>query len=243
MKVTILKKNQNEISVFRRYLFFPALFATFLFASCVESGSDNKELIFEDDFSGDLSNWIVETGESEDANVSIKNEKLVIDVDRGATVWLDKKLSGDIQIEYDRRIVMEGGKNDRLSDLNQFWMANDPERTNLFTRQGNFKEYDSLQLYYFGVGGNRNTTTRFRKYLENGERVLIHDLREEQHMLQPNKNYHVKTVFRDGINKVYIDGEEIFSFEDEEPYTEGYFGFRTTESRHEIDNLKIYRIQ
>lgn len=243
MKITTVKKDRNKIFKFRSPSWISVFLVTVLFASCGESDSDKKELLFEDDFSGDLSNWIIETGESEDANVSIENEKLVIDVDRGATVWLDKKLSGNIQIEYNRRVVMEGGKNDRLSDLNQFWMANDPKRTNLFTRQGNFKEYDSLQLYYFGIGGNRNTTTRFRKYTGKGERVLIHDFREEKHMLEPNQTYHVKTIFRDGLTKVYIDGEEVFSFEDEEPYTEGYFGLRTTESRHEIDDLKIYRIE
>lgn len=242
MKIATIKKNLLQLSGLKRSLYTTAFLVALLFTGCVENSSDKKELIYEDDFSSDLSNWIIETGESEEAKVTIENEKLVIDVDRGATVWLDKKLSGNIQIEYDRKVVMEGGKNDRLSDLNQFWMANDPKRNDLFTRQGVFNEYDSLNLYYFGVGGNRNTTTRFRKYMANGERILIHDLREEKHMLQPNKTYQVKTIFRDGVTRVYIDGEELFLFEDDEPYTEGYFGIRTTESRQEIDNLKIYSI-
>lgn len=243
MKLKTIKNNLLKLSKLRRSLYTTAILVTLLSTSCLKNSSDKKELIYEDDFSSDLSNWIIETGESEDAKVTIEDEKMIIDVDRGATVWLDKKLSGNIQIEYDRKVVMEGGKNDRLSDLNQFWMANDPKRNSLFTRHGIFKEYDSLQLYYFGVGGNRNTTTRFRKYNANGDRVLIHDLREEKHMLQPNKTYHVKTIFRDGVTKVYIDGEELILFEDDEPYTNGYFGIRTTESRHEIDNLKIYRIE
>lgn len=68
---------------------------------------------------------------------------------------------------------MNGGKNDRISDLNQFWMANDPNNYNLFTRNGVFEAYDSLQLYYVGMGGNSNTTTQLRKYRGNGQRVLL----------------------------------------------------------------------
>ncbi len=168
---------------------------------------------------------------------------MVIDVDRGATVWLKEELSGNILIEYERKVVMEDGKNDRLSDLNQFWMAKDPQNTNLFTREGNFREYDSLRMYYYGIGGNTNSTTRFRKYAGNGDRVLIHDLQEDEYLLEPNKTYTLKTVVYDGVTKVYVDDEEFFSYEDEEPLSEGYFGFRTTESRHEIDNLKIYSLQ
>lgn len=236
------KTDRMQVFKWKKAVGFPVFFITMLFTGCVESDSETKELVFEDDFSGDLSNWVMETGESDDAQVSIENGKLVIDVDRGATVWLDKELSGNIQIEYDRKVVMEEGKNDRLSDLNQFWMASDPKKKDLFTRQGVFKEYDSLQLYYFGVGGNRNTTTRLRKYEGNGHKTLLHDYRQEKHLLQPNKTYHIKTIYRDGSTKVYMDGEVLFSFEDKAPYTQGYFGFRTTESRHEIDNVKIYRI-
>lgn len=237
------KKNRNQHLNIRRIFSVTAILVMVLFSGCVEGTSDKKELIFQDDFSGDLSNWIIETGESEDAKVSIENEKMVIDVDRGATVWLDKKLSGNIQIEYDRRVVMEDGKNDRLSDLNQFWMARDPENSDFFTRDGNFNEYDSLQLYYFGIGGNTNSTTRFRKYLGNGKKPLIHDFQDEAHLLQPNKSYHIQTVVYNGVTKVFVDGKEYFSYEDKEPFTEGYFGFRTTQSRHEIDELKIYRLK
>lgn len=210
---------------------------------CNEKEYERDQLLFEEDFEGDLSQWVIETGASPDANVQINKGKLVIDVDRGATVWLKEKLSGKLLIEYDRKVIMEEGKNDRLSDLNQFWMAKDPQREDLFTREGIFKEYDSLQMYYFGIGGNTNSTTRFRKYAGNGDRILIHDLQEEEFLLEPNKTYTVTTVFYDGVTRIEVDDEEFFYYEDEEPLTEGYFGFRTTESRHEIDNLKIYSLK
>jgi len=201
------------------------------------------ELLFEDNFSKNLSDWKIETDTLRNTNVEIKNEKLIIDVDCGATIWLNKKLCGNLLIEYTRRVVMEDGLNDRLSDLNQFWMANDTKNPNLFTRKGTFAQYHALKLYYFGIGGNTNTTTRFRKYLGNGERHLITDLRKKEYLLKPNKTYTIKTIVYNGVTKVFVDNKEYFSFLDKAPLKTGYFGFRTTESRQEIDNLKIYRLK
>ena len=58
---------------------------------------------------------------------------------------------------------------DRLSDLNCFWAANDPKYPDdLFARSqwrdGIFKNYNTLNLFYVGYGGNDNSTTRFRRY-------------------------------------------------------------------------------
>jgi rhamnogalacturonan endolyase len=203
---------------------------------------EKNTLFYQNDFENNLSDFIVETKISKTAKVKIEKGKLIIDVDRGATVWLNKKLSGNILIEYTRKVILRNGANDRLSDLNQFWMANDPKNPDLFIRKGNFEEYDSLQLYYFGIGGNRNTTSRFRKYLGNGERVLIHDYKENKYMLQPNKTYLIQTVCYNGSIRVFVDHKEYFYFSDENPLTSGFFGIRTTESRQEIDNLRIYSL-
>ena len=37
-------------------------------------------------------------------------------------------------------------------------------------RSGAFADYNDLLTYYVGLGGNRNTTTRFRRYI--GDPVL-----------------------------------------------------------------------
>ena len=139
--------------------------------------------------------------------------------------------------------MLTPARNDRLSDLNQFWMAIDPLKENLFTRSGVFSEYDSLLLYYVGFGGNSNTTTRFRKYTGNGERVLLNDLTDKEHLLKPNKEYLIKIVVYDGLSKFFVDDKEFFSFRDINPITEGYFGLRTTQSRQEIDDFKVYRLK
>jgi rhamnogalacturonan endolyase len=200
-------------------------------------------LLYKDDFDAGLDNWVAEAPATAGSKVAVENKKLLIDVDGGATVWLNKKLFGNILIEYKRKVLAGTGKNDRLSDLNQFWMASDPQNENLFTRTGIFSEYDSLQLYYVGFGGNTNTTTRFRKYTGNGDRVLYQDLTDKEHLLEPNKEYTIKIVVHKGLTKFFVDDKEFFSFLDPDPLQEGYFGFRTVQSRQEIDDFRVYKLE
>lgn len=201
------------------------------------------ERLFEDKFDSGMNNWLVEVAPDSTVHIGIQQEKLVIDTDRGATVWLNRELSGNILIRYKRRVVTEDGPNDRLSDMNQFWMASDPRNPDLFTRSGSFAEYDSLLMYYAGIGGNYNETTRFRKYTGDGNRVLVHDLTDQAHLLKPNHTYLIEIVVKDGQTNVLVDGEEFFSFMDDNPLTRGYFGIRTTWSRHEIDDVEVYRLK
>ena len=120
-------------------------------------------VLFADDFSGDLSNWLAEGGRPQ-----IRDGRMEIDTPLGSTVWFKPLLSGNVLIEYDVTVVSNGGPNDRVSDLNCFWMATDPAHPENFfaasdQRAGVFENYDSLSLYYVGYGGNGNTTTRFRR--------------------------------------------------------------------------------
>ena len=200
-------------------------------------------LLYKDDFNKGLKNWVLEIPSTISSRVIVKDKKLLIDVDGGATIWLNRKLSGNLMITYNRKVIVDTGRNDRLSDLNQFWMAIDPRNENLFTRSGVLTEYDSLLLYYVGFGGNSNTTSRLRKYTGNGERVLLSEHTDKEHLLQPNKNYSIKIVVHNGLSKFFVDEKELFSFQDANAIREGYFGFRTTQSRQEIDDFRIYRLK
>ena len=204
---------------------------------------EKGKLLYKDDFDSGLNHWILEAPATPTSKVSVEDGQLIMDVDGGTTVWFDKKLSGNILIEFKRKVIMDGGKNDRLSDLNQFWMATDPGKRNLFTRSGVFSEYDSLLLYYVGMGGNYNTTTRFRKYTGDGERVLLGEFTDKEHLLKPNTEYQIKIVVYNGLTKFFVDGEEYFSFKDPYPLTEGYFGFRTVKSRQAVDDFEVYRLK
>lgn len=204
------------------------------------------KLIYADNFSKPLDNktWVAEIEPKPGATSSVqtKNGALVLDTKGGVTVWLNKVLSGNIQIEYDRQVLVDTGRNDRLSDFNQFWMASDPHNANLFTRGGKFEAYDNLQLYYVGMGGNTNKTTRFRKYLENGTKPVIKEYLDAPHLLQKNKTCHIKIIVKNGTTSYWVNGECFFTYDDLQPLKSGYFGFRSTWSRQEVRNFRVYAL-
>ncbi|MFZ6756140.1 DUF6250 domain-containing protein [Undibacterium sp. Ji50W] len=211
-------------------------------SSCSQWGKPGK-LIYQDDFDTDLRQWQVESADTQHSNISVANHQLLIDAAAGATVWFKQKLSGDILVRYTRRVVMEQGRNDRLSDLNQFWMATDPRNPHIFTRKGVFEQYDALRLYYVGIGGNTNTTTRFRKYQGNGERTLLAELNGSDALLQANRDYVIETAVYQGCTRLLVDGKVFFSYQDKDALRDGYFGFRTTQSRQQIRDFKIYQLE
>lgn len=199
-------------------------------------------LLHADDFSRPLAGFVAEYAQKPGNLVANRDGRLVIDVDGGATVWYGKPLHGNVVISYTRRVVMAGGPNDRLSDLNHFWMAHDPRNANLFTRSGAFEDYDNLDLYYVGVGGNTNTTTRMRRY-GGGQRVLLHEYLDPAHLLQPNRDYRIEIAVYNGCTRMLVDGAEWFNYRDPHPLSNGYFGFRTTWSHQTITDFKIYQLQ
>jgi hypothetical protein len=165
-----------------------------------------------------------------------------MDTAGGVTVWFTQKLDGNIRVEYDWEVKVDSGRNDRLSDLNQFWMASDPKNKDIFTRSGKFESYDSLSLYYVGFGGNNNTTTRFRKYHGNGQKPLLQEYLDSGHLLKPNHNYHITIIINNAKTTFLVDGNLFFDGTDPVPLRSGYFGFRSTSARHEISKFRIYKL-
>lgn len=223
-------------------ILFP-IWVTVILTAC-QSRSTNSaetELLFEETFENGLDStlWIAEIAPEPNSHVYVADGKLWLDTYGGVTVWLNQLLDGNYAIEYERTVVVDTGANDRLSDLNQFWMATDPKNDNLFSRSGVFESYDSLSLYYVGMGGNTNTTTRFRKYEADGTKPLLY---EHDSRLESNRTYRIRTEVINGITTFSVDGQELFRHSDPDPLTSGYFGFRSTYSRQAIDNLRIYRL-
>jgi rhamnogalacturonan endolyase len=120
-------------------------------------------------------------------------------------------------------------------------MATDP-KGKMFTRFGGFAEYDSLNMYYTGMGGNYNKTTRFRKY-NNGDKKIIEEFSDSSHLLQANKEYLIEIIVKDSLVTFSVDGVVFFSWKDERPFTHGYFGIRSTRSRQEVDEINIYQLK
>jgi rhamnogalacturonan endolyase len=207
-----------------------------------------KKLLFQDNFDQklDTTHWFCELKQPSNNRAFVENGQLVIDVAKGATVWFAQKLKNNWLIEFDRAVVVEGGKNDRLSDFNIFWQATDPlskSGKKLFGRSPEFENYDSLSLYYIGFGGNTNKTTRFRKYQGTGEKTILQEHSDAEHLLKANKTYHCRLVMLRDTVFFYVDNVLFFTFKDVKPLKSGYFAFRTTQSRHKIDNFRVYRIK
>lgn len=55
--------------------------------------------------------------------IAAEHGTLDIDVPAGATIWFKPELRGHIAITFDVTALDAGGKNDRVSDVNCFWMA------------------------------------------------------------------------------------------------------------------------
>ncbi len=170
---------------------------------------------------------------------------------KGLSVWRKEKMKGRVVIEYDAQVLDEN-PDDRLSDLNCFWMASDPNASdiwkNLDKRGGKFVNSYTLRLYYLGYGGNHNTTTRFRRYSGDARGVdnpdfrpaIIKEYTDADNLLKPGKWYHIK-ITTDGLRTQYfIDGKRLVDFRDPEPLTEGWFAFRTTLSRTRLTNFSYH---
>jgi hypothetical protein len=205
------------------------------------------DLIFADDFKTGLSNWTVELEQG--GSVETINGALDIDVPAGCTVWLKRPLDGPLMIEYDATVIRAGGPNDRVSDLNCFWMATDarsPDDLFATHRSGKFSDYDQLLGYYVGLGGNGNSTTRFRRYIgQQNNRPLLpeHDLRDPPHMIAPNVSQKLRLVADGNLIQFYRDGKPLFEMRDPNPYTRGHFAFRTVSNHMRISQFRVYRLR
>jgi len=207
------------------------------------------EVLFADDFKHGLDDWRIEM--EKPGSVSAKDGVLDIDVSAGVTLWFRRKLDGPVMISYEATVISAGGANDRVSDLNCFWMATDPASPeDIFARarSGAFAEYNSLRMYYVGLGGNGNTTTRFRRYIGGAvERLLLpaNDLSVAEHPdkgIVANKMQTVTIVAAGGLIQYWRDGVKIFEMIDPEPYAKGWFGIRTTKNHMQVRNLRVFRL-
>ncbi len=208
-----------------------AVISILLFSSCT-SELYNEESITED-------NWVVE--QQEGGIVEFSGNTMEITDAKGCTVWFKHKLEAPIKIQYDVTVIDNGGPRDRVSDLNCFWMSNDPENPNDFfknsdRRGGAFLNYHYLHQYYVGYGGHHNKKTRFRRYDGNLERTLLpeHDLTDPKFMITPNKNIRIELVVDENKVSYTNNGEIVFEINDPTPYSSGYFGIRTVNNHMKI---------
>ncbi|MBB5808913.1 rhamnogalacturonan endolyase [Saccharothrix ecbatanensis] len=198
-------------------------------------------MVASDDFRDGTGKWTAELESG--GTVQARDGALDIDVPGGATVWFRQKFAGPTIIEYTATPVSAGGANDRVSDLNAFWSATDARSPNdLFAsrRSGRLADYDNLKTYYVGHGANGNTTTRMRRYVgEPGNRPLIFDRTEP--LLTANRPQRIRLVSDGGKIQYWVDGRLVFDYADSQPYTQGWFGFRTVDSHFTLRDFAVWQ--
>ncbi len=238
-EASLLKKQDNVISFVMKNLKHGA---GIMYDAIRLQYDPKQKLIFQDDFSRKAlgENWLVEWDEAQGSSVGLQDDKLLLDTQGGVSVWLKKALPKNVRIECTRQVLLDGKPNDRLSDLNFFWHCPNP----FFEKQrkGDFAAYDSLALYYVGIGGNYNTTTRLRKYDGKGERVLWQEKNDKVHLLQANTVYKIVLEVINGQVAVWVNNQLYFTQQDASPLAGGYFAIRSTKSRQWIDDVKIYEV-
>lgn len=193
--------------------------------------------------------WKVES-ESPDYKVTFRGDTAEILSPKGLTLWRKEKMSGKVTIEYDACVVVEA-EGDRLSDLNCFWAANDPKYPDdLFTRSqwrdGIFKNYNTLNLFYVGYGGNDNSTTRFRRYrgeyygvADDKVKPLLKEYTDASHLLVPNQWYQIRIRVEKGITTYSVNGEELFRYVLTGDEGDGHFGLRLLQNHVLFTDFKV----
>lgn len=171
-------------------------------------------------------------------HVFTQQDTLWLDCADGVTLWLKKSLPHSYIISFDRGFPTDtSGTNYRLSDVNLFWQASPTDSGN---SSGKLEGYDRWQLYYAGIGGNYNSTTRFRKYDGSGTRLLLQEYTQPNYLLQPNTVYHCTLLVQPPLTQLWVNDQLWFSYTDEQPLRHGLFGIRSTKSHQWITNFNIW---
>ncbi len=201
-----------------------------------------------------LKDWTTEDNTGE-VKILVSSDTLEITAPKGLTLWYNRRITGDYEISYRVKMLMQGGKYDRLSDLNCFWGANDPEHPdNLFARSGwrngIFQRYKTLSLFYVGYGGNHNSTTRFRQYFAKAAdtndavaRPVIKEYTDKAHLLLPNKWYDIRIRVEKGITTYRVNGEELFRLPVKDNEGDGHFGLRLLENHTLFTDFQVKKLQ
>lgn len=241
--------NTVSLTIMKTFL----ILSVFLIILC--DASSAQKILYSDNFTSGLEQWTVEKA-SDQTILQLNDSLLDIVSPGGITLWFNNKLEGNVLISFKARVVDYGGSWDRASDLNCFWMANDPEYPDDFFarsdwRNGIFGRYYSLAMYYAGYGGNNNSTTRFRKYngdyqafIENKERPeILKEYTDPSNLITPNQWYQIGIrIFCDEIQYI-VNNEILFDYTDELPYKSGYFGLRTVKNHIQYRDFKIVELR
>ena len=186
----------------------------------------------------DPARWHVEAeSDAPSAAAYVRDGALLLEATAGLTVWLAQPLRGHYEIAFTRTVLYEGQPHDRVSDLNVFWHAQRDGKG----ASGRLADYDRMPMYYAGIGGNGNTTTRFRRLDGSGARQLLQEYTAAPYLLRANHPYRIRIVVDGAGTRLYVDGVQYFSATGAVADS-GWFGLRTTKSRQRIADFAVFRL-
>ncbi|WP_292048648.1 MULTISPECIES: DUF6250 domain-containing protein [unclassified Brevundimonas] len=202
--------------------------------------------LYADDFRRGLDQWLIELEQGR-GTVSAADGVMTFDVPLGASAWFRRELTSPVEIRFTAMAVSAGGAHDRVSDLNCFWMADDPRSPGDLLarpRSGAFADYDVMRTYYVGLGGNSNTSSRFRRYVGNGERPLLpqHDLSAPDDLIVANRPYRIRLIADGGRIEYWRDDRRLFALDDPAPYRRGWFALRTTWNHMTVRDFSVWTV-
>ncbi len=210
----------------------------------------DQSVVLKDDFSQGIKNWYVEGG----CGVAIKEGQLLINADPAdpkkggvsgdtCTVWNRTPIKGDLRITFDVTVEhSHSGKN----NINVFLFytmpdGSSPERTTAQRRYAPYKAYHKMNGYIFTFVNDltREDQGRIRIRRCPGFRLLSETYAYHS---RAKHRYQIEIVKKGSLLEYYIDGALRLQAQDENPLNEGYFAFRTFQSRLKIDNFSVSRL-
>jgi hypothetical protein len=67
-------------------------------------------------------------------------------------------------------------------------------------------------------------------------------LASSEFLLRPNTTLKIEVIAAGPVICYYCDGRKFFGFDDPQPYTNGWFAFRTVKSHFEVRHFRVYRL-
>ena len=209
-------------------------------------------VLFMEDFSGDLSNWWVEGGH----DVRIEDGRLHMDSDSveqkyRCTVWCRQRFEGDIRIECDAHIV-RSTKNS--NNINFFFHYSRPDGKSLYeTRderpEANYRKYHEFSGNIVTFLPDPREPVRELPPEEKVARIRIRHcpgfkLLNEAFTYHCRKHttYHIEIIRQGATIRFLVDGKERCVAEDPEAPSGGLVGLRTNSTYLWWDNIKVTQL-
>ncbi|MEX2511291.1 MAG: DUF1961 family protein [Cyclobacteriaceae bacterium] len=164
---------------------------------------------------------------------------------RVSTVWLDRKFSGNLQVEFDAHVV---ASEELANNLNFFFLYADPAGENLREtkgerKDGHYARYHELNGYIFThLANGSESPARFR-FRHNPGFTLLHEWNGFE--CRTATTYRIKVVKMDNNIQYWANGNLIINQKLEPPllYERGIIGFRTYRTALWWDNLVVKQLE